>query len=250
MRFLRSVLIAVLVSVLLPSSLFAQTKTIGAGLDTMVLVPAGEFIMGSNQDSDEMPQRRVYLDAFYIDKYPVTNSRFRRFGEPAENQGSQFNGDRQSVVGVMWYQARDYCKSVEKRLPTEAEWEKATRGVDGRKYPWGTRWDGSKVIWRENSGIKTHRVDRTYNTHRSPFGAVDMVGNTWEWVQDWYGTEYYRNAPNRNPKGPASGSGRVLRGGSWLIVADSRFFRAAYRFWFDPGTRSYDFSFRCAKASK
>ena len=111
---------------------------IGSGLETMILVPAGSFIRGSNDGpSDERPRRRVYLDAFYMDKYPVTNARFRRFGKPKRDYGSKFNGARQPVVGVTWFQARDYCKSVGKHLPTEAQWEKAARGVDGRKYPWG-----------------------------------------------------------------------------------------------------------------
>ncbi|MDP6620335.1 MAG: SUMF1/EgtB/PvdO family nonheme iron enzyme, partial [Nitrospinota bacterium] len=199
-------------------------QQIGSGLDTMVLVPAGYFIRGSTSEEvddalrmskkvynsakrgwfeREMPQRRIYLDAFYIDKYPVTNARFRRFGKPKTDHGSKFNGARQPVVGVTWSQARDYCGSVGKRLPTEAEWEKAARGVDGRKYPWGNQWDGSKVIWSKNSGGKTHPVDRTSKTHRSPYGAVDMSGNVWQWVGDWFKADYYRSAPARNPKGPA-----------------------------------------------
>ena len=225
-------------------------KQIGSGLDTMVLVPAGWFIMGSESgDYDEKPRRRVYLDGFYIDKYPVTNARFRRFGRPKENYGAKFNDDRQPVVGVTWTQARDYCKSVGKRLPTEAEWEKAARGVDGRKYPWGNAWDGSKVIWDNNSGGKTHPVDRDYNTHRSPYGAVDMAGNTSEWVADWSKGFYYRSAPNRNPKGPASGDLRALRGSSWSS-ANTWTFRAAYRNGWRPATRFNWLSFRCAKASK
>ena len=189
----------------------------------MVLVPAGGFIRGSTPQQAETvyresekkyswfkkeffdaedPQRRIHLDAFYIDKYPVTNGRFRRFGRPEKDYGSEFNGAGQPVVGVTWTQASDYCRSAGKRLPTEAEWEKSARGVDGRKYPWGNQWDGSKVIWYKNRGGKTHPVDRTYNTHRSPYGVVDMAGNTWEWVADWYGKNYYANAPDRNPKGP------------------------------------------------
>ena len=133
----------------------------------MVLVPAGRFIRGSTPRQAEaayreakkkydwvkkewfdreVPQRRIHLDGFFIDKYPVTNARFRKPGKPAKDYGSKFNGDRQPVVGVTWTQGRDYCRSVGKRLPTEAEWEKSARGVDGRRYPWGNDWDGSKVI--------------------------------------------------------------------------------------------------------
>ena len=225
-------------------------KQIGAGLDTMVLVPAGWFIMGSDSGyDDEKPRRRVYLDGFFIDKYPVTNVRFQRFGRPEKDYGSKFNGDRQPVVGVTWFQVREYCASAGKRLPTEAEWEKAARGVDGRKYPWGNAWPGLKVIWDKNSGKRTHPVDRDYNTHRSPYGAVDMSGNVWEWVQDRHRVDYYGSAPDRNPKGPPSGRGRVLRGGSWY-TGGTKAFRAANRIWYAPDFRTSSVSFRCAKASK
>ena len=221
---------------------------IGAGLDAMVYVPAGWFIMGSNSwAKDEKPRRRVYLDKFFIDKYPVTNVRFRSFEKPKTDYGSKFNGAGQPVVGVTWYQARDYCGSVGKRLPTEAEWEKTARGVDGRRYPWGNDWDPSKVIWSNNSGGKTHPVDRTYNTHRSPYGAVDMSGNVWQWVGDWFKADYYWTAPDRNPKGPASSSRRVFRGGSWNFINPTDF-RAALRGRPPPGYWGNDLGFRCAKA--
>ena len=227
----------------------SAAQQIGRGLDTMVKVPGGGFTMGSNDNYErEKPQRRVYLDAFYIDKYPVTNARFRRFGRPDYDAGTKFNGARQPVVGVMWTQARDYCGSVGERLPTEAEWEKAARGVDGRKYSWGNDWaDGSKVIWRKNSGGKMHPVDRTYNTHRSPYGAVDMSGNVWEWVADWYKGDYYQNAPSRNPKGPASGTWRVVRGGSWYFINPTHF-RTAARGRDHSVDRGNYLGFRCAKA--
>ncbi len=253
-RVLVSILLLVWLAVM--ASLFASPpaqaapkRIAGADGAPMVLVPAGEFIMGSNLgDSDEKPRRRVYLDAFYIDKYELTNERFQAAGmRPDKDSGSKFNGAKQPVVDVTWRQARDYCAKVGKRLPTEAEWEKAARGTDGRKYPWGASWDPDKAIWRKNSGLKTHSVDRSYNTHKSPYGAVDMAGNVWEWVQDRYGKDYYRNAPAKNPKGPSSGSARVLRGGSWYNkIADS--FRAAIRTWTKPENRHISTGFRCAKA--
>lgn len=214
----------------------------------MVLVPAGEFAMGSNEgNEDEIPERRVYLDAFYIDKYPVTNRRYR--GERPHPYGKEFQGVRNPVVGVTWFQAMEYCRSMGKRLPTEAEWEKTARGTKGEKYPWGNRWDPAKLIWSKNSGDKTHPVDRTYRTHTTPLGAVDMMGNVYEWTADWYRKDYYKKAPRRNPKGPASGASRVMRGGSWysddpwdLDAADRR--RLVPDFWDD------DIGFRCAKDAR
>jgi iron(II)-dependent oxidoreductase len=186
---------------------------IGAALNTMVLVSAGSFLMGSNTHIayiSEKPKRIVYLDAFYIDKYPVTNTQFRRFGKP-DNLSIAFDQPitaRHPVVGVSWDQARDYCQSMGKRLPTEAEWEKAARGVDGREYPWGDKLDDSKVV----RDLQLLPVDRTFNTHRSSYGAVDMVGHVWQWVHDWFAVDYYQKAPERNPKGPMSGAERVIRG--------------------------------------
>ena len=117
----------------------AATKSItGKDGALMVLVSAGWFIMGSKKYEDEKPRRRVYLDGFYIDKYPVTNARFRAAGlRPKEDYGSKFGGSSQPVVGVTWHQAKAYCGKVGKRLPTEAEWEKAARGTGGRIFPWG-----------------------------------------------------------------------------------------------------------------
>ncbi len=210
----------------------------------MVKVPAGWFIMGSENDDNEKPRRRVYLDKFFIDKFPVPYARFRRFERPKDDYGSKFNGDHQPVVGVTWFQARDYCKSVGKRLPTEAEWEKAARGVDGRKYPWGDQWDDSKVIRDKNSGDKTHPVDRTYNTHRSPYGAVDMVGNVW-------GTGTRRNItrPPRN----ATRRVRPLAPSAWSVAArgtttELRSSARGSRLRRLPGHTLFDLGFRCAKA--
>ncbi|MFP6892026.1 MAG: SUMF1/EgtB/PvdO family nonheme iron enzyme, partial [Nitrospinota bacterium] len=128
----------------------------------MILVPAGEFIMGTDDARySEKPQHQVYLDGFYVEKFPVTNKHFQEAEiRPEKDYGPQFNGPMQPVMGVSWNQAEAYCEKAGKRLPTEAEWEKAARGTDGRIYPWGNEWDGSKLIWSETSGGGLLRKER------------------------------------------------------------------------------------------
>jgi formylglycine-generating enzyme required for sulfatase activity len=215
----------------------------------MVLVPAGEFVMGSNDD-DERPPHRVHLDAYYIDRYETTNALYRTFVSATGRQAPSswndptFNGDTQPVVGASWHDADAYCRWVGKRLPTEAEWEKAARGTDGRKYPWGDPWEASRTNSDESKLGSTSRVG-SYPTGLSPYDVHDMAGNVWEWVSDWYSYDYYSRSPGRNPKGPSSGTARVLRGGSWLSEAVR--LRAAYRYSYSPGYRFEDVGFRCAK---
>lgn len=224
----------------------------------MVLGPAGRFLMGSKFNkfglwSLTAPRRSVFLDAFYIDKYPVTNERFRAAGMvPEKSYGPEFEETNQPAVGVTWSQARDYCRKGGGRLPTEAEWEKEARGTGGWKFPWGNRWERSKLIWRGTSWGRTHPVDRTYNTHASPYGAVDMAGNISEWVADWFDEHYHKIAPARNPKGPESGHRRVLRGGSWNDLPEegagksSYYLGAAWRYRGDPEVSYNTWGFRCA----
>jgi formylglycine-generating enzyme required for sulfatase activity len=208
----------------------------------MVFVPAGEFLMGSAEadsdaDEDEKPQRRVYLDAYWIDKYEVTNEQYGKFlawimqskdyskchpDEPANRDhtpgcwtSANLNGPKQPVEGVDWWDAYAYAAWAGKRLPTEAEWEKAARGTGGWKYPWGNEWDGSKCNTSDGGPGVTTPVG-SYRGNVSPYGCHDMAGNVWEWCADWYDEGYYGTGPVRNPTGPESGSVRVLRGGSWL----------------------------------
>jgi formylglycine-generating enzyme required for sulfatase activity len=226
----------------------AQSSRDGA---EMVSVPAGQFWMGSDHgDADEKPRRRVYLDAFRIDKYEVTNALYRRFMDasgraaPQYWNDSKWNEPNQPVVGVDWNDASAYCAWAGKRLPTEAEWEKAARGTDGRKYPWGEQWDSSRVNSDESNLGKTVAVG-SYPSGVSPYGAHDMAGNVREWVADWYADSYYQRAPDRNPKGPESGQYRVLRGGSW--DGDPWFLRSSFR---GRGVPTYRFHFigvRCAQ---
>jgi formylglycine-generating enzyme required for sulfatase activity len=226
----------------------------------MVLVPGGEFLMGDDQgEEDERPARRVHVDTFLLDRTEVTQGAYSRCVAArvcAEaTRYSDSTSSRHPVVGVTWHDASAYCRFVGRRLPTEAEWEKAARGMDGRRFPWGNDEDcraanygnfqGEGACEGRNPGRPVEVGTRPRG--RSPYGADDLGGNVWEWVQDWYEFDYYRRAPQRNPRGPRSGEGRVLRGGaccSMFVLP-----RAANRLRFDPGYRDADIGFRCARDS-
>ena len=227
------------------------------GLDgaPLLLVPAGEFVMGSAPGGyifgdNETPRRRIFLKAFYIDKYEVTNRRFRMFFAPVDRYAGSFEEPDQPVVGVTWFQAREYCARVNRRLPTEAEWEKAARGVDGRIYPWGderatcARAVMGGVIPSCRKGFATWSVG-SRPLGASPYGAMDMAGNAMEWVADWYRGNFYAHMPSKNPKGPDTGSLKVLRGGAWF---NSRFLmRSAFRTGYAPYESNHGVGFRCAR---
>ena len=226
----------------------------------MVEVPAGSFLRGSRAGEgadDERPQKRIHLDGFHIDQHEVTVAQYRKCvlagGCTAPDAGMYCNwgeSDREDhpVNYVEWEQARKYCKWAGKRLPTEAEWEKAARGTDGRTYPWG-----SEAASCERAvmikGVDGCGKDRTWPVGSkspkgdSPYGAQDMAGNVREWVSDWYGEDYYASSPERNPQGPSSGDERVVRGGSW--VNDDA--RAACRDSFTPTNRNGSVGFRCVR---
>jgi formylglycine-generating enzyme required for sulfatase activity len=236
----------------------------------MVHVPAGEFIMGSDEgDDDEQPVHTVYLDAFYIDKTEVTNAQFAQFLNEQGNQeeggvtwldigdedclitesGGQYQpksgyGDH-PVVEVSWYGARAYCQWTGKRLPAEAEWEKAARGTYGRTYPWGEGIDCDHAQYGECGGRTVPVGSKPWGA--SPYGVLDMAGNVWEWVADWYDSDYYSQSPDRNPPGPDSGQYRVLRGGSWGSIPYD--VRGGSRFGSNPDDSGYHRGFRCARGS-
>jgi len=210
----------------------------------MVFVPAGEFLMGSNKVSNERPPHQVCLDDYWIDKYPVTNAQFQRF---VSETGYQTQGDwrrefvtgkeNHPVVNVTWHDAVAFCEWAGKSLPTEAQWEKAARGTDGRIYPWGNQWDASRC---NISGRGTTPVDQ-YPNGVSPYGCYDMMGNVDEWCQDWFAKEYYQHSPSENPSGPEKGSCRVLRGGSWF---NRWFAHCASRYPYAPDVRLTYVGFR------
>ncbi|MCB9079270.1 MAG: SUMF1/EgtB/PvdO family nonheme iron enzyme [Anaerolineaceae bacterium] len=203
----------------------------------MVLVPAGSFTMGSNSgQTDERPAHTVYLDAFYMDQYEITNQQYALcvdadVCEPPpwpdsyirDNyyDNSEDYGDY-PVIGISWEQAKTYCKWREARLPTEAEWEKAARGTDERTYPWGELITCKVANYGGASGdgcTGDTTLGNNYPTGISPYGVYDLGGNLIEWVDDWYDSNYYAKGLSENPKGPVDGTYKVLRGGSWALDA-------------------------------
>jgi sulfatase modifying factor 1 len=324
MRILQSISCAILLALLLVLSVSSQeedtkvTQTkglpksiIGKDGAEMVLIPAGEFQMGTDPAEipglvqwiqnlypdldvsadwfeDETPRHTVYLDAFYMDEHEVTNAQYRKFAQATghkEPEGfgfieikgtsatsesgfkpwsdKNYNGDDQPVVCVSWEDARAYAEWAGKRLPTEAEWEKAARGgLVGKKYPWGDDWpppsktgnfadEAFKKAFPEASlFIAGYDDGYAYTAPVGKFapngyGLCDMAGNVWEWCADWYDRSYYANSPRQNPPGPDSGQYRVLRGGSWL--SDPAYYlRAIYRGGGGSAYASDNVGFRCA----
>ncbi len=266
--------------------------------DDMVLVPTGEFRMGAPAGSgglpDEQPERAVLLSAFYIDRFEVTNEAYLLFvsltghrmpenSNPAatlwKDRRPMPGIERHPVVNVSWTDADAYCRWAGKRLPTEAEWEKAARGTDGRRYPWGDQWDvlltnsasywaGRTVqfdsgadweaFWVKGEGahiakekglngeVLTMPVG-SFPGSVSVYGLFDMAGNVAEWVQDWYDPNYYPSGPLTNPTGPPRGAIKSMRGGSWLKPAVS--LRTSDRDWGTIDSRPSGTGFRCAQDS-
>jgi len=213
---------------------------------SMVLVPAGEFIMGRYAaENKEMPAHKVYLDAFYMDIYEITNARYIAF----LNAGARptigiRSGYPDFPVNTTWYESDEYCKWRGARLPTEAEWEKAARGTDDRTYPWGEGIDCSYANYWKCRGSTTEVG--SYEKGKSPYGIYDMAGNLAEWVADWFSDNYYNISPFANPLGPQTGDQKVRRGGSWYFSEDS--LRVSSRFGNYPDMGVDAFGFRCARS--
>jgi len=224
---------------------------------SMVLVPAGEFTMGSaTGDADERPAHQVYLDSFLIDRHEVTVEQYAAFlqetgtSSPSDwRMMNQLSNKKRPVSGVDWADAAAYCKWASKRLPTEAEWEKAARGTDGRLYPWGNEPPTPRHANYGQAGSGNNGAMApvgSFEEGKSPYGLYDMAGNVWEWVSDWYDHDYYKTSPPRNPEGPLTGGFKGIRGGAWN--SSPRALRSADRYWDPPTFRSqYLPGFRCAK---
>jgi len=251
----------------------------------LIKIPAGEFRMGTpagEGEIDEHPQHKVYLNEYYIGKYEVTNEQFEQFinatgyATDAEKKGrgiliegdkwvekegvnwryyNSTEREKHPVVLVSWNDTQAYCVWARLQLPTEAEWEKAARGMDGREYPWGNDWNAAKCISKETDTdfiiSKKGYVDMgeskstlpvgSYSNGTSVYGCYDLAGNAWEWCNDWYGG-YYTSGLYQNPKGPLLGDHRVLRGGSFYSVSWTC--RSAFRIWSEPSFQRPLYGFR------
>jgi formylglycine-generating enzyme required for sulfatase activity len=241
---------------------FTPTPGIGSFIEsdgvTMMFVPAGPFSMGSDQYNNEKPIHAVNLSAYYIDRFEVTNAAYQRCVEAGAcappKQSNSFTRtayygnpefDEFPVIYVDWNMAKTYCEWRGDRLPTEAEWEKAARGADGRTYPWGEGIGCDKANYNFNCKGDTAKVG-SYLAGVSPYGLYDMAGNVLEWVNDWYDGNYYQNSPASNPMGPSSGQYRVLRGGSWGNLG--YVVRSAGRRYSTPDNIVNVVGFRCARS--
>jgi formylglycine-generating enzyme required for sulfatase activity len=222
----------------------------------MVLVPAGEFWMGAEDGlQDARPLHRVYLSSYWFDKYEATNNRYRQCVEgggctpPKDRPTFEDRARAQHpVTNITWNQARSFCQWQGKRLPTEAEWEKAARGTDGRRYPWGN--DGEVVKSRVRNGELKAGANGTESigfqeATASPYAVFDLIGSVSEWVKDWYAEDFYQASPARDPQGPPRGSFRVLRGGEWDEKPPD--LRASYRGWDDVTYWGPTLGVRCAE---
>ncbi len=242
----------------------------------MVYVPGGYFLRGAGSGPDDVkPKAKVKLSPFFIDAHEVTVEEYNRFLIAMRVQKKRFREDeggktdykyrepygslpkdyfnnpkyqKYPVVNVDWFDAYAYCRWKEKRLPTEAEWEKAARGLRSSAFPWGMRASGKEANWKgtkDGAAIAT-QVNR-YSKDKSDYGCSDMAGNVREWVYDWYGKNYYANSPSTNPKGPKTGTFKVIKGGSWNTEPKQPLF---YRNFSPRRGKFTDVGFRCAIYAK
>jgi len=254
----------------------SSTNAVSDNDDSMTLIPAGEFQMGdnlNNGDRDERPIHTVYVDAFYIDKYEVTNAQYRKFVKATGyrhptafryvNEEWQvafepwadkyFKDDNMPVVCVNWDDAMAYCEWAGKRLPTEAEWEKSARdGMILTRLGLGNFADKAfSEMFPHMNCLEIYNDNYVYISpvglfDANRYGLYDMMGNVWEWCSDWYGKNYYSKSPSRNPQGPNSGTYRIVRGGAWYSPIQD--LRVSSRGSADPSYWYIGVGFRCAKS--
>ena len=217
--------------------------------ELMVLIPAGCFLMGSEEgDADEQPKHKVHVDTFYIDTAEVTCARYECFlketGYPPHQMWTpEYDRPDDPVVGVSWDDASAFANWAGKRLPTEAEWERAARGgLVEKKYPRGDEINKEKVNYDSfgTTPVKSYEPNG--------YGLYDMAGNVWEWCQDWYSRDYYKLSLRKNPSGPMLGSKKVIKGGAWY--ANESALRISNRHKSDPTLGSFSIGFRCVKSLK
>jgi formylglycine-generating enzyme len=270
MNALRSMMLAGMVLVVVPAVTVAEgleKEVKGKDGAPMVLIPEGPFPMGvphGDRDGgrDEYPRHDVFVNNFYIDKFELTNGRYLEFVKATNHRIPQnpknatrnlWQGDTitesladRPVVNVDWADANAYCQWAGKRLPTEAEWEKAAKGTADRRFPWGNVEPTNKHLNFNQQwiGEKTLMPVGSYELGKSPFGVYDMAGNVWEWVNDWYDAKYYEKSPAKNPPGPETGTKRVLRGSGWQNETPT--VRIFTRVDSDPTIRNESTGFRCA----
>ncbi|HHM04385.1 MAG TPA: formylglycine-generating enzyme family protein [Gammaproteobacteria bacterium] len=239
--------------------LYYEDSRLGAEPNSMVRIPAGPFIMGTDERlSDEGPQHVVDLPAFWIDRYEVTNLQYKKYIDEAGRRSPRHFVNRtyprgkadHPVTFVNWYDARNYCQWAGKRLPTDAEWEKAARGTDGRRFPWGNEFG----LPRANTPVRWAAIGQpgdttpvgAFESGQSPYGVYDMAGNVWEWTASWY--EAYPG--NHTPSENYGKRYKTLKGGSWF---DCSFYKCGIsapvynRAFFSRKTKNDTFGFRCAK---
>lgn len=220
----------------------------------MVLIPAGEFWMGAEDGlQDARPLHRVHLSSYWFDKYQVTNARYRQCVEgggctpPKDRQAFEdLDHAQHPVTNITWNQARSFCQWQGKRLPTEAEWEKAARGTDGRRFPWGNNEEVLKShVRKRDLKVDVSGAELVGRQTASPYGVFDLIGSVSEWVKDWYAEDFYQTSPARDPQGPLRGSFRVLRGGEWNEKVPN--LQASYRGWDEVTYWGPTLGMRCAE---
>ena len=264
----RIIMLSTILSLALTSGAWGTPpkKVAPSSYSGMVLIPQGSFEMGSRKSLRELdpvalfqadrhmlgpedPAHEVILDSYYIDLYEVTNADFKKYLEatgsktlPRYWKDAHFNQPTQPVVGTTWKEAQACCQSKNKRLPTEAEWEKAARGKRPVKYPWGNEVPDKTRLNFNNQIGKTSPVG-SFPEGKSDYGVFDLSGNVAEWVQDWHFPEYYLFSPKENPPGPDKGHYKIIRGGNWKNNAED--VRLTYRNATVPKARSKTVGFRC-----